>query len=187
MREILFLFSVVSNFDEFLKANEYYYYTREIGKGFHFFWSSFGFAYHDLKDTTQDEFHQAIMILQMREKWLHAQHSKDNFSYIEIDAVIDGTTRPLERKLNGVCKHIDDPFWDTYFPPNFSKDRSTIRLHWKKCNSKKSNFPIPEEGFIRNVCKPFRISPQLMHFIIYNTPENIEAIKKYFENKNKTS
>lgn len=42
-------------------------------------------------------------------------------------AVIDAVTRISHRGMNGVCRRLDDPFWDTWCPPNGFKCRCSVR------------------------------------------------------------
>lgn len=42
-------------------------------------------------------------------------------------AVLDGRTRATHRAMNGVCRRLDDPFWDTWYPPNGYRCRCSVR------------------------------------------------------------
>jgi SPP1 gp7 family putative phage head morphogenesis protein len=56
-------------------------------------------------------------------KWKRIQASKGAAPYLMYDAVKDRRTRPLHRVWGGldndqpVLLHVDDPWWDTHFPP----------------------------------------------------------------------
>jgi hypothetical protein len=64
------------------------------------------------------------------------------------DAINDSRTRPTHRALDNVIRHIDDPFWDTYYPPNGFRCRcSTISLTENQATSRGGVKPPPEDGF----------------------------------------
>ncbi|WP_151869776.1 phage minor head protein [Acinetobacter sp. TUM15509] len=60
-------------------------------------------------------------------KWLHQQCNKEKRPYLEYMAINDSRVRPSHLALDGVIRHIDDPFWQTYYPPNGYRCRCTTR------------------------------------------------------------
>jgi SPP1 gp7 family putative phage head morphogenesis protein len=64
------------------------------------------------------EYNHAVATSQMMGKWNDYQSEKDALPYLQYSAVLDDRTRPEHAALDGVVKHIDDPFWDKWFPPN---------------------------------------------------------------------
>lgn len=42
---------------------------------------------------------------------------------------MDNRTHPLHRELHGQVYHIDDPFWDTFYPPNGFNCRCTVTAY----------------------------------------------------------
>lgn len=42
-------------------------------------------------------------------------------------AVMDSHTRATHRAMHGVCRRLDDPFWDTWYPPNGFRCRCSVR------------------------------------------------------------
>lgn len=42
-------------------------------------------------------------------------------------AVNDSRTRPSHRAMHGVARRCDDPFWDTWYPPNGYRCRCSVR------------------------------------------------------------
>jgi SPP1 gp7 family putative phage head morphogenesis protein len=43
------------------------------------------------------------------------------------DAVNDSRTRPAHLAMDGVARRFDDPFWDTWYPPNGYRCRCSVR------------------------------------------------------------
>lgn len=50
--------------------------------------------------------------------WNFQQQNKDDRPFLRYEAVLDASTRPSHAQLHGIIKHIDDPFWKKYYPPN---------------------------------------------------------------------
>ena len=50
-------------------------------------------------------------------KWSHQQQNKDKRPYLEYMAINDSRVRPSHLALDGVIRHIDDPFWQKYYVP----------------------------------------------------------------------
>lgn len=66
----------------------------------------------------ETEYNQAIASAQMAEKWAGFEENSDIYPNLEYRAVTDDRTRPEHAALNGIIRPINDPFWDTNYPPN---------------------------------------------------------------------
>lgn len=73
------------------------------------------------------EYNTAVSGGQMAAKWVDIEKNKDILPLLQFDAVMDGQTTELCSGLNGVIRPVDDPFWNTYYPPNHFNCRSTVR------------------------------------------------------------
>jgi SPP1 gp7 family putative phage head morphogenesis protein len=60
-------------------------------------------------------------------QWGRLQKGKAFAPYLVYDAVNDHRTRPTHSALDDVIAAIDDPFWQTFFPPNGFNCRCLVR------------------------------------------------------------
>ena len=51
-------------------------------------------------------------------KWERIQRTKGRLPFLRYSAVLDTRTRPKHRAWHGTVLPVDDPWWDTHFPPN---------------------------------------------------------------------
>ncbi len=75
----------------------------------------------------QAEYDTAIGSAQMARKWREIEANKQTLPLLKFDAVLDQGTTNLCRGLDGVVKPVNDPFWNTYYPPNHFRCRSTVQ------------------------------------------------------------
>ncbi|MDI9349110.1 MAG: phage minor head protein [Candidatus Symbiobacter sp.] len=61
-----------------------------------------------------------------RGHWQQISEARDEAPYLRYTAMMDGRTRASHRALNGIVRHIDDPFWDVYYPPCDYRCRCTV-------------------------------------------------------------
>ena len=59
-------------------------------------------------------------------RWQQQQRNKETRSYLKYTAINDSRTRPTHLALDGIIRHIDDPFWLTHYPPNGYQCRCSI-------------------------------------------------------------
>lgn len=59
-------------------------------------------------------------------RWDKIQRTKDAFPYLRYTAVMDERTRPEHREWHGTILHVDDPWWDTHYPPCGWNCRCTV-------------------------------------------------------------
>ena len=82
-----------------------------------------------------------------RGKWSHQQQNKDKRPYLEYIAINDSRVRPSHLALDGVIRHIDDPFWQKYYVPNGFRCRCTTTAITEKQAIRKgitSNEDLPD-------------------------------------------
>jgi SPP1 gp7 family putative phage head morphogenesis protein len=61
---------------------------------------------------------QAVRMAESSKKWQQIQKDKDLFPLLRYVTAGDQRVRPGHAILEGTIKPVDDPFWDSYMPPN---------------------------------------------------------------------
>lgn len=123
-------------------------------------------------------------------RWQHQQQNKLSRPYLMYSAIEDSRVRPSHLALNNIIRHIDDPFWLSWYPPNGFRCRCTvIAISEKKANklgiTNDEDMPdLPSEnGFNFN---PWNFDEQSIQFlnsrlssssITSNLKDEIERIK----------
>lgn len=51
-------------------------------------------------------------------QWARIQALKDSRPFLRYSAVLDNRTRPLHARWHGIIRPVDDPIWQTIYPPN---------------------------------------------------------------------
>jgi SPP1 gp7 family putative phage head morphogenesis protein len=70
------------------------------------------------KNWLKAEYNTTVMSSLSAKKWKRIQEVKRVRPYLLYKTQNDSLVRPAHRGLHLVAKHVDDPFWDTYYPPN---------------------------------------------------------------------
>ncbi len=96
------------------------------------------------------EYDTAIGSAQMAGKWVQFERDKDIYENLEYDTAGDSKVRPAHAVLDGVTLPKDDPFWNTYYPPNGWKCRCDVR------QTKKQQTEVPGIDVDKTVPKLFR-------------------------------
>lgn len=86
-------------------------------------WSSFERAVIALdekynRNWLRAEYNTVTAAAQTAAQWADFERSKHLFPYLIYKTQDDNKVRPAHALLHDVAKHIDDPFWDSYYPPN---------------------------------------------------------------------
>lgn len=64
------------------------------------------------------EYNSAIAQSRTASQWMDIEDKKGLFPYLQYVTANDGRVRPEHAALNGIVKKVDDPFWNSYMPPN---------------------------------------------------------------------
>jgi SPP1 gp7 family putative phage head morphogenesis protein len=77
-------------------------------------------------DWLQTEYNTAINSATLASRWSDFEQNKDTMPLLEYVTAGDDRVREAHRALNHVKKPMDDPFWETYYPPNDYNCRCTV-------------------------------------------------------------
>jgi SPP1 gp7 family putative phage head morphogenesis protein len=72
------------------------------------------------------EYQDAIIGSNAAARWKEYEEDKDVMPFLKYVTVGDDRVRPEHVILHGVVRRVDDPFWDTYYPPNGHRDRCGV-------------------------------------------------------------
>lgn len=59
-------------------------------------------------------------------KWERIQRLKKRRPFLRYNTMGDARVRPAHRAWEGITRPVDDPFWDTHYPPNGWRCRCTV-------------------------------------------------------------
>ena len=107
--------------------------------------------------------------------------------YWQYDAIDDDETRPEHRALDGKVFRADDPFWNTWYPPNGHRCRCSVKFLSKREVENKGL--VVENGEDIDILpdKDFNYNPALKNFDVdlSNLPKQFQKVYKNQELKNK--
>lgn len=112
------------------------------------------------------EYNTAISRAASAEEWLEIEDTKDVFPLLEYVTVGDGNVRPEHAVLDGIIRPVEDPIWDTIFPPNGWNCRCIVR----RINSGKATKKLSkaQQKDIADIPKLFSSNPGKTGYI-YDT------------------
>lgn len=70
---------------------------------------------------------QAENSAQMASRWQEIAEEEEFLPFLKYDTVGDKRVRDDHKKLDGVTRPVNDPFWDTYYPPNGWRCRCDVQ------------------------------------------------------------
>lgn len=65
----------------------------------------------------ETEYNVTKRIARSGREWQRIENSKEDYPYLEFQAVNDANTRKSHAALDGIIRRVDDDFWKKYFPP----------------------------------------------------------------------
>ncbi len=113
------------------------------------------------------EYNAAIAGAQMASKWVDFEKHPDEL--LEYRTQEDIRVRVEHQALDKITRPVNDPFWNTYYPPNGWNCRCTvIRLPYSKTNKPSTQKEVnhatadctPQKGFATNLAKSGFVFPK---------------------------
>ncbi|KAB8153410.1 hypothetical protein EZY14_009260 [Kordia sp. TARA_039_SRF] len=123
------------------------------------------------------EYQTAVRSSQAVRQWQDFQANKDLFPNLKYYTIDDERVRDDHKPLHQVIKPVDDPFWNTYYPPNGYGCRCYVESTEDEPTNRKIKTEIREE-FSYNVGKTKEVFNQKKHpYFSIPKKENIKLSK----------
>lgn len=103
------------------------------------------------------EYDTAVRTARMSAIWAKAQKNKKLFPMLRYVRTRSTVPRPDHEKLVGINRPIDDPFWNTHYPPNGWRCQCSVEPNDDESNDLPDNLPFPDNGFRFNAGKSSQI------------------------------
>lgn len=128
------------------------------------------------------EFNLAKGGAQMAAMWERIQAEKHIYPYLQFIAVEDEHTTALCLSLNGVIKHVDDPFWVIWYPLNHYGCRSTVKQLRTATETPDSEiiYPIIPDIFKVNLGQRGLAFPEDHAYFTAMPPEVMREARQFF-------
>lgn len=152
-------------------------------------WSEFKKAAKEIHERfnvnwLKAEFNHARASARMAAKWVKFENRKDVLPSLKYRTVGDGRVRPDHRLLEGVTYPVDDPFWNTYYPPNGWNCRCTVTsTPTEEIVPADKGFPDMPDMFKQNAAKLGQIFPEGHPYYQASTFDAQQVRKKIDEMK----
>lgn len=107
------------------------------------------------------EYNLAVASAQMASRWTEIQATKATLPYLQFSTVGDANVREDHRRLDGIVRKADDPFWDRYYPPLDYGCRCTVKQLRRATvtNLGRRKLPPLKEEFSVNTAKEGVVFP----------------------------
>jgi len=119
------------------------------------------------KNWLTTEYNQALSSAEMAKKWNGFKEDSDLYPNLEYVAVMDTQTRSGHAALHGTVRPINDPFWDTHYPPIDWGCRCDV-VQTDKAATSASDAVKPGKGFEANPGKSGKLFSDTAGY--YNVP-----------------
>lgn len=108
------------------------------------------------KTYLKTEYDTAVLQSEMAMQWQDIEETKDTLPMLRYHTQRDDRVRPHHAILDGITRPVDDPFWNTFYPPCGWHCRCFVTQHSEKI---KESGEIPEiEWGTKEFPKTFRLN-----------------------------
>lgn len=130
------------------------------------------------RNYLQAEYQTAKRSAQAVRQWKGFEDNQDLFPNLKYMTVDDDKVRLDHEKLHGVIKAVNDPFWDTHYPPNGWRCRCYVKPTTEAVSEKAPKITV-EESFNHNVGKTNELFMEKKHpyFVIPKSDKKEVATK----------
>lgn len=128
----------------------------------------------------QAEFQTAKRSAQASRQWKGFETNKDLFPNLKYMTVDDDKVRLNHQDLHGIIKPVDDPFWNTHYPPNGWRCRCYVKPTSEAATKSKISIQ-PDKGFGLNVGKTNSVFNNEHPYFTYPAGDEKESLAA-FEN-----
>ena len=104
------------------------------------------------KNYLEAEYTTAKRSAQASRDWQGYEENADLFPNLKYMTVDDDKVREDHEKLHGIIKPVNDPFWNTHYPPNGFRCRCYTKPTTEVADNRKA-VTNPDKGFSNNVGK----------------------------------
>ena len=118
LRESVYVFSGAKTFQQVKEISSY---LVQDGKVISFadFKSKVLPLYEDYNiNWLQAEYQTAVASGRMASRWVDIQRDKEALPLLQYKTIGDDRVRPEHKTMDNIVKPVNDPFWDTNYPPN---------------------------------------------------------------------
>lgn len=109
-------------------------------------------------------------------QWLDFQEDKDFAPMLRYDTAGDGRVRPQHAELDGIIRHIDDPFWETHFPPLDWNCRCDVTAY------EEDEVEATPDDILKDLPEPddlFRFNPAIAKIIFDEAHPYLKVAQRY--------
>jgi SPP1 gp7 family putative phage head morphogenesis protein len=132
------------------------------------------------RNYLQAEYQTAKRSAQASRQWKGFEANKELFPNLKYMTIADDKVREDHTKLHGVIKAVNDPFWDTHYPPNGWRCRCYVKPTTEAATNQKTTTQ-PDKGFGLNVGKTNEVFNQEHPYFTFPAGDNKNVVKA-FEN-----